>query len=138
MGECGSGKTTLANELVKHIQYSCVIDSDVIRSSIYNFGYDDDGRRKNMRLCLQLGRLYENLGITPIVALQAPFKDIRDELLTKNDFKILVINNNNQKKIENEKRNDWITPVSNWSDADLTVYFNEEDCISKILSRIIW
>lgn len=138
MGECGAGKTTLAKELSFIIPNSCVIDADIIREYVYNFGYSDDGRRNNMRLCLNIARNMESLCVFPIVALQAPFKDIRNEMLTPTDFKVLVINDNNTKKKQNEKRSDWITPVYTWDDADLIVKFGEEDCINKILSKIIW
>lgn len=138
MGECGAGKTTLAKELSSVIPNSCVIDADIIRENVHNFGYSDGGRRNNMRLCLSIARSMESLCIFPIVALQAPFKDIREEMLTSTDFKVLVTNSNNAKKKENENRSDWITPVYVWDDADLIVKFNEEDCINKILSKIIW
>lgn len=138
MGECGAGKTTLGKQITSIIPNSCLIDADLIRESVYNFGYSNYGRRNNMRLCLNIARNMEALCIFPIVALQAPFKDIRDELLISTDFKVLIINNNNIKKKENENRSDWITPNNNWDNPDLIVYFNEEDCVSKILSKIIW
>lgn len=138
MGECGAGKTTLGKQIISIIPNSCLIDADLIREGVYNFGYSESGRQSNMRLCLNIARNMEALGVFPIVALQAPFKDIRDEMLTSTDFKVLVINNNNIKKKENEKRSDWVTPINNWDNPDLIVYFNEEDCISKILSKFIW
>ena len=80
-GQPGSGKTTLANQLIKTINLPdqfIHIDGDDLRSLTDNKDYSEKGRRRNIRLAQQIAIFCSNKGFNVVVSLVAPFKDMRD------------------------------------------------------------
>lgn len=112
MGERGVGKTTIAKRLVSAIPNAVLIDADIVRSTIANFGYDERGRRANMNLCFCIAKAVERDGRVAILALQAPYLDIRQKWLTDNDISFRLTNN--------RRRNDsgvFDDVFGDWSDS---------------------
>jgi len=94
-GQPGSGKTTLANELVSKIQSenSSVkiinIDGDDLRNISKNQDYSKEGRIKNISTAISIMRFLCNKDYICIVSIVAPYKFLRDEL--KNEFPFLEV-----------------------------------------------
>lgn len=87
-GQPGSGKSELAKLLYK--QYSktqpcIVIDGDDLRQKTGNFDYTKEGRNKNITNAQLLARFLYHSGYTVIVALVAPYLDLREEF--KKEFR---------------------------------------------------
>lgn len=92
LGKSGSGKTTIAKAMEKYVKDSFVIDGDELREETDNKELHADGRIANMELGYSRARRLSDLGFTVFVAMQAPFKRIRDKYLNENDIQILVEN----------------------------------------------
>ena len=90
MGLPGSGKTTLANELISKIKLDSKakkiinIDGDDLRSISRNQDYSKEGRIKNISTAISIMRFLANKKYICIVSIVAPYKFLRDEL--KDEF----------------------------------------------------
>lgn len=76
-----SGKTTIANELSRHI-YAEVLDGDDIRNLVNNLDFSEEGRKKHVKTVAELAyRLSQYSKV--IVALVSPIKSVREEVKKK-------------------------------------------------------
>lgn len=76
-----SGKTTIANELGRHINAE-ILDGDDIRSIIDNQDFSVEGRRKHMMMVAEMAFRFSKY-TSVIVALVSPIKFVRDEIKSK-------------------------------------------------------
>ncbi len=94
-GQPGSGKTTLANELISKIKSDSKakkiinIDGDDLRSISRNQDYSKEGRIKNISTAISIMRFLANKKYICIVSIVAPYKFLRDEL--KDEFPFLEV-----------------------------------------------
>ena len=94
-GQPGSGKTTLANELIAYHKENFPdmkiinIDGDDLRSISKNRDYSKEGRIKNISTAISIMRFLANKEYICIVSIVAPYKFLRDEL--KLDFPFLEV-----------------------------------------------
>ena len=94
-GQPGSGKTTLAQEIIKLLNedYKSLkiinLDGDDLRSINKNKDYSKKGRIKNISTAISIIRFLSNKKFTCIVSLVAPYRYLRDEL--KSEFKFLEV-----------------------------------------------
>jgi adenylylsulfate kinase-like enzyme len=94
-GQPGSGKTTLANQLMKEIKIinpkikSINLDGDDLRIINKNKDYSKEGRIKNISTAISIMRFLANKNYICVVSIVAPYKFLRDEL--KNDFSFLEV-----------------------------------------------
>tara|TARA_Y100001935_G_C17291170_1_gene503412 strand:+ start:1465 stop:1926 length:462 start_codon:yes stop_codon:yes gene_type:complete len=94
-GQPGSGKTTLANSIIKEIKLNSNdikiinIDGDDLRSISKNKDYSKQGRIKNISNAISIIRFLSNKGFICIVSIVAPYRFLRDEL--KSDFPFLEV-----------------------------------------------
>ena len=94
-GQPGSGKTTLANELIKKIKSDnptkkiINLDGDDLRSINKNQDYSKEGRIKNISTAISIMRFLANKKYICVVSIVAPYRFLRDEL--KNEFPFLEI-----------------------------------------------
>ena len=94
-GQPGSGKTTLANRLIKEIKSTSNnikiinIDGDDLRNISKNQDYSKEGRIKNISTAISIMRFLANKEYLCIVSIVAPYKFLRDEL--KNEFPFLEV-----------------------------------------------
>ena len=101
-GQPGSGKTTLAKELVYHLDNDLIgnqirgpyktvhIDGDGLREIFNNKDYSKEGREKNLRDVNKLIRFLDDQGFSVVVSVVAPYMDIRDEILDLNPIMIYL------------------------------------------------
>lgn len=94
-GQPGSGKTTLAKEVIKeiHIKNSSIniinLDGDDLRSINKNKDYSKAGRIKNISTAISIMRFLANKKYLCVVSIVAPYKFLRDEL--KDEFPFLEV-----------------------------------------------
>ena len=94
-GQPGSGKTTLANELMVKIQSEnsnlkiINLDGDDLRSINKNKDYSKEGRIKNISTAISIIRFLANKNYLCVVSIVAPYQFLRDEL--KNEFPFLEV-----------------------------------------------
>ena len=79
MGLPGSGKTTLAEEIIEiwHHDRIVHIDGDDIREVLGNKDYSEKGRRKNIQFAIDMAKVMENKGYCVLVSLVSPYRDLR-------------------------------------------------------------
>lgn len=92
LGKAGAGKTTIAKAMEKYVKDSFVIDGDELRTETRNNNLGVAGREANMHLGLSRARRLSDLGFTVFVAMQLPYRNIREQYLKDYDIQILVEN----------------------------------------------
>tara|TARA_Y100001980_G_C14521102_1_gene296387 strand:- start:375 stop:839 length:465 start_codon:yes stop_codon:yes gene_type:complete len=94
-GQPGSGKTTLANELIKALTENSEsikiinLDGDDLRAINKNKDYSKEGRIKNISTAISIIRFLANKEYICVVSIVAPYRFLRDEL--KNEFRFLEV-----------------------------------------------
>jgi len=94
-GQPGSGKTTLAKELISRILYEnsdiklINLDGDDLRSISKNQDYSKEGRIKNISTAISIMRFLSHKNYICIVSIVAPYRFLRDEL--KNELPFLEV-----------------------------------------------
>jgi adenylylsulfate kinase len=82
-GLSGSGKSTIASELIKNFDKNSIpyvlLDGDQIRKVIKETGYDYYSRRKHNLNVAYMASLFERQGNVVIVSLISPYRDVRNE-----------------------------------------------------------
>lgn len=83
-GQPNSGKTTLANKLLKNTNHAN-IDGDLLRILFNNKDFSREGRMSNLKRASDTAVIMEAMGISVILSLVYPYKEARDYLdsLTK-------------------------------------------------------
>ncbi len=78
-GQPGSGKTTLAEEIIAIWHHNRIvhIDGDDIREILDNKDYSEKGRRKNIQFAINMAKVMENKGYCVLVSLVSPYRDLR-------------------------------------------------------------
>jgi adenylylsulfate kinase-like enzyme len=79
-GQPNSGKTTLADEIMK-IRYTSIhIDGDKLREIFVNKDYSKEGRIKNLNRASDIATFMNHIGDDVIMSLVYPYKETRDYL----------------------------------------------------------
>ena len=90
-GNSGAGKTTLAKRLALGARNTVVLDGDELRAVWPGLGLSKDDRwEQNMRVA-RLAGLLESQGMTVIVAVIAPYEDLRREIQTMTGCKFIYL-----------------------------------------------
>ena len=73
-GQPGSGKTTLAKEIISKFNHDKVIhiDGDDLRKVLDNKDYSEKGRRKNIQFVIDMAKVMEKKGFIVLVSLVSP------------------------------------------------------------------
>jgi len=83
-GLSGSGKTTIAKDLVEKLKKKSVVtvllDGDEIRHAIKQHGFDEESRKKHNLNVGYISSLFEKQGNIVVVSLISPYDDIRNEV----------------------------------------------------------
>ena len=137
LGKAGSGKTTVAKALEKYVKDSFVIDGDELREEMKNSDIGVQGREANMHLGLSRARRLSDLGFTVFVAMQAPFREIRDMYLDTLDVQI-IMNNDGENSKDDAGFNKNFNPDYSDVKYNLTLQdFNEEDFFNTYFKKIL-
>ena len=81
-GQPGSGKTTLAKEIISKFNHDKVIhiDGDDLRKVLDNKDYSEKGRRKNVQFAIDMAKVMESKNYSVVVSRVSPYRDMREKL----------------------------------------------------------
>jgi len=138
-GQPGSGKTTLANLLIKHLRNKDSdekyfnIDGDDLRDLFQNKDYSRKGRETNIRLGMSIAAYLINKKNIPIISLVSPYRFLREEF--KNKFNVLevFVHTSEIRGRENYFVQDYEKPEENFIEID-TTNKSEKDSFDAILN----
>jgi len=134
-GQPNSGKTTLAYALKKHYLCSIILDGDEIRLLLDNKDYSVDGRKKNITTASSFARIVSKNGITAILALVSPFRELREELKNNPDIVVKEVYLHSKRYREGKMVSYYEPPLNNYLDIDTDTYSIEQS-VTKILNYI--
>lgn len=125
-GQPGSGKTTLAKEVLKLVSNPIHIDGDNLRSILNNFDYSEAGRRKNIENVISIARFLDSKGFTVIISVVAPYRDLRESLKSTNKVVEFYVHTSELRGRENYFCESYEKPEKNFIDIDTTEKTVEE------------
>ena len=138
-GQPGSGKSTIANELVSDSTGAFInIDGDDLREIFQNKDYSEVGRRKNIELAQHIAEFLHRKGFHPVVSLVSPYKDQRDKFKDKmgKDILEVYVHTTQIRGRENYFVKEYEEPSENYLSL-CTDDITPEECVSYILTRIM-
>ena len=103
-GQPHSGKTTIAEELIKDLPNTELIDGDRFREVFKNTDYSKEGRIKNLSKACDIGYYLINTGIRTnvIYSMVFPYREVRDYLrLLMPEAKFFCLSYDNPRGREN-------------------------------------
>jgi len=134
-GQPNSGKTTLADEIMK-IRYTSIhIDGDKLREIFINKDYSKEGRLKNLNRASDIATFINQIGDDVIMSLVYPYKEARDYLNSLNkDICWVYLTYEGERGRESFHVSDFDEP----SEDEKILYLNTSketmtDCIKKII-----
>jgi adenylylsulfate kinase-like enzyme len=88
IGQPGSGKTTMAEMLVKKLGTETVwIDGDDLRNIFPNTDYSYSGRIRNIEKSFTIARFMSIKGHNVVISMVCPYRAIREDLKANNEVK---------------------------------------------------
>ena len=131
-GQPASGKTTLANLLIKklpeiypnHLYFN--IDGDDLRDLFQNKDYSRKGREANIRLGMSIAAYLINKGSIPIVSLVSPYRKLREEFKSKYKVLEIYLHTTEIRGRENYFVKNYEAPKDFFLDMDTTIKSVEE------------
>ena len=139
-GQPGSGKTTLAERFIndKLLWFMRMnrrdiihIDGDDLRESIHNKDYSEQGRRKNIKLAMNMARFLDDKGFIVVVSLVSPYRDQREELKKERNVLELYLHTTEIRGKEKYFVDNYKSPVHNFTDINTDKSI--EECLDEIL-----
>jgi len=121
-GQPGSGKTTLALELMKHLPAATTvhIDGDHLRDIFKNKDYSEAGRRKNIERAQDIAKFLNTKGYSVIVSLVSPYKDQRDKFKSENSVVEIFVHTNEIRGREGFHVKEYDPPTNDYIELDTT------------------
>ena len=136
-GQPGAGKTTLALELIKHLNNPIHIDGDNLRDILKNYDYTDSGRKKNIENVITIARFLDFKNFDVVISVVAPFRNLRESLKKTNNVKEFYVHTTNKRGRENYFCKHYEKPETNFIDVDTSIKTVDETIIDilKILQQ---
>ena len=136
-GQPGAGKTTLALELIKHLNNPIHIDGDNLRDILKNYDYTDSGRKKNIENVITIARFLDFKNFDVVISVVAPFRNLRESLKETNNVKEFYVHTTNKRGRENYFCKHYEKPETNFIDVDTSIKTVDETIIDilKILQQ---
>lgn len=86
IGQPGSGKTTMAELLVKRLGTGTIwIDGDDLREIFPNTDYSYSGRIRNIEKAFTIARFMSVKGRNVVISMVCPYRGIREDLKSNNE-----------------------------------------------------
>ena len=131
-GQPGAGKTTLATAMIKECNDNCIhIDGDGLRDLFQNFDYTPKGRVKNIQSVLDLCRFLDDKGLTVVVSVVAPYREMRESLKSTNKVTEIYVHTTEIRGREAYFAKDYQPPLDNFINMDTTSR-SIESCLDEI------
>lgn len=139
-GQPGSGKTTIAINLIKKLNANNIsnvmhIDGDDLRDLTSNKDYSKKGRIKNIELAQKIALFCANKGFHVIVSLVAPFKEVRDKFKNKNNVVEFYLQTTDIRGKENFFSDDYVPPTDNFIEID-TGKNNLDESVDIVMNNV--
>jgi len=138
-GQPASGKTTLANLLLKNLSKDhdhklCFnIDGDDLRDLFQNKDYSKEGRYANIRLGMSIAAYLINKEQLPIVSLVSPYRELREEFKSKFNVLEVYLHTTEIRGRENYFVKEYEKPLENFLEID-TTHQTEKESLNEILN----
>ena len=137
-GQPASGKTTLAQLLIKHFRSNnfnkCFnIDGDDLRDLFQNKDYSKKGRYENIRLGMSIAAYLINKKQLPIISLVSPYRELREEFKAKYTVLEVYLHTSEIRGREHYFVQDYEKPMDNFLQIDTTNQ-TEQESLSEILN----
>lgn len=138
-GQPASGKTTLANLLMKQLSEKSPenhyfnIDGDDLRDLFQNKDYSRKGREANIRLGMSIAAYLINKDCIPIISLVSPYRFLREEFKSKFNILEVYLHTSEIRGREDFFVKDYEKPLSNFIEID-TTHQNEKESLNEILN----
>ena len=125
-GQPGSGKTTLAEEIIEiwHHDRIVHIDGDDIREVLGNKDYSEKGRRKNIQFAIDMAKVMDKKGYLVLVSLVSPYRDLRIG-------EIFYLNSTRPTEKEKYWVDNYEPPLENFTEINTDKSI--EECVDEIL-----
>jgi len=138
-GQPGHGKTTLAKAMLSHLASQGIeafhVDGDDLRALTTNADYSRGGRENNIRRAQLLAHYLQSKGLTVVVSLVAPYRDIREELKASAEVTEVYVHTTETRGREEKHASDYEAPLDNFIDIDTTGK-SVEDSLQQVLEAI--
>jgi adenylylsulfate kinase len=134
-GQPCAGKTTLAQELRKHLTpHIKMVDGDDLRDLIQNKDYSIKGRVYNVDIAQKIAHYEHNQGANVIVSLVSPYLDQREEFkkLLGNDIIEIYVHTSEARERDHFHVEGYQPPTNNFISIDTT-----EDTIEESMKKIL-
>ena len=138
-GQPGSGKTTIANELLNYFKSMNIdkiinLDGDDLRLINKNKDFSKEGRIKNISTAISIARFLANKDFLCILSIVAPYRFLRDELKAEFKFIEVYLHTNEIRGRENYFAEDYEKPTDKNTISLDTGNLTIEECKNEILN----
>jgi len=139
-GQPGSGKTTLANQIISKIKENdssvkiINLDGDDLRNINQNKDYSKEGRIKNISTAISIMRFLANKNYICVVSIVAPYRFLRDELKTEFPFLEIYLFTSEKRGRENFFAQDYEEPIDSKHLKLDTGKLTIKECTDEILN----
>ena len=139
-GQPGSGKTTLARNIIKKIEKEnsnrkiINIDGDDLRHISSNQDYSKEGRIKNISTAISIARFLSNKKYIVVISIVAPYRFLRDELKEQFSFLEVYLHTTEIRGREDYFAKDYEIPIDKKTLFLDTGKLNIEECSNEIFN----
>ena len=134
-GQPHSGKTTIAEEVIKDLPNTELIDGDRFRAVFKNTDYSKEGREKNIQKAFDIAKYLDKCGNDVVISLVSPYKELREEFKSQCKVQEIYCHTKKIRGREDKFALDYEPPTEFYIDLDTSE--NSDDTFKKLLKFIL-